>query len=75
MPSVTSRDQHLFTAEQYRAKAVECAEKLKHTNLDSERREFRNSHETSNGWRTISIRRYIRHGESYSALFLPVGEA
>jgi hypothetical protein len=42
MPSVT-RDQHLFTAEQYRAKAVECAEKLKHTNLDSERREFRNS--------------------------------
>jgi len=36
----------MFTAEQFRAKAAECAESLKHTDVPSEIREFQRSKES-----------------------------
>jgi hypothetical protein len=50
VPSVAGKELHTFTAEQFRAKAAEYAELLKHTDIPSERR-------------TILIKRYMRQDE------------
>jgi hypothetical protein len=43
VPSVIGKEQHTFTARQFRAKAAEYAELLKHTDIPSERLDFMNS--------------------------------
>jgi len=61
----------MFTAEQFRAKAAECAESLEHTDVPSEIREFQRSERSFNAlaqnedWLADNFEKMIHPGDSH----------